>query len=153
MVHLGDGLILNHLPGKVRMAKIDPAKVWNANYRLLMQVIAEAAPGWAALGLESKELFVLDAIDEHPHPAALAEALLMPKPTITVHLKRLEAAGLVKREIDPSDLRRHRLTLTPAGRKAKTKGVALLSEAFGKRLGRLSAHEQSLMQAMLEGMS
>jgi len=37
-----------------------------------------------------------------------------PKATVTVYLKRLEAAGFVRREIEPSDRRRHRLLLTPA---------------------------------------
>jgi DNA-binding MarR family transcriptional regulator len=34
---------------------------------------------------------------------------------VTVYLKRLEAAGFVRREIDPADLRRHRLLLTRPG--------------------------------------
>src|SRR5512139_852665 len=99
------------------MAKIDAAKTWSLNYRLLMSVITSVSADIGALGLETKELFVLAEIDEHPHPAELAAALCMPKPTVTVNLKRLEAAGLVRREIDASDLRRHRLIVTPAGRK------------------------------------
>jgi DNA-binding MarR family transcriptional regulator len=55
----------------------------------------------------------------------------MPKPTVTVNLKSLEAKGFVRREIDPKDLRRHRLLVTPAGRKLLARGPALLSEAFG----------------------
>src|SRR5688572_15884059 len=125
------------------MAKIDAAKVWSLNYRLLMTVITSVAPAIAELGLETKELFVLAEIDEHPHPADLAATLCMPKPTVTVHLKHLEAAGLVRREIDAADLRRHRLMVTPTGRKVMTKGLALLSEAFGERLGRLTAAEQA----------
>ena len=66
----------------------------------------------------------------------------MPKPTVTVYLKKLEAAGLVKREIDASDLRRHRITLTAAGRKVMTKGSALLADAFAERLSRLSAAQR-----------
>ena len=65
-----------------------------------------------ALGLEIKELFVLAEIDEHPHPAELAVKLSMPKPSVTVNLKRLEAAGFVRREIDTTDLRRHRRRTT-----------------------------------------
>ena len=56
-------------------------------------------------------------MDEHPHPAELAAQLCMPKATVTVNVKRLEAAGFLRREIDAADLRRHRLLLTPAGRK------------------------------------
>src|SRR4030081_3554874 len=125
------------------MPKIDPARLWSLNYRLLLSVIASVAPDIAALGLETKELFVLAAIDEHPYPAELAATLCMPKPTVTVNLKRLEAAGFLRREIDTADLRRHRLLLTPAGRKAMSRGVMLLSAAFGTRLGRLSMTQQA----------
>ena len=132
------------------MAKIDAAKIWSLNYRVVSQVIVSVAPQLAALGLETKDLFVLAAIDEHPHPAALADTLCMPKPTVTVYLKRLVAASLVRREIDAGDLRRHRLDLTPAGRKIMVKGLALLSEAFASRLSRLSSAEQAQLSALFE---
>lgn len=134
------------------MSKIDPAKLWSLNYRMIMSVISGVSPEIAKLGLDVKALFLLAELDEHPHPAELAEKLLMPKPTVTVHVKHLEAAGFVKREIDAADLRRHRLVLTGAGRKAMTRGLAILSAAFGARLGRMSAAKQSELQAMLETM-
>jgi DNA-binding MarR family transcriptional regulator len=77
----------------------------------------------------------------------------MPKPTITAYLKRLEAAALVRRDIDPTDLRRHRLQLTPSGRKLVTHGLALLSDAFGSRLSRLTASEQADLRGLLVKMS
>jgi DNA-binding MarR family transcriptional regulator len=135
------------------MAKIDAVRIWSLNYRLLMSVISSVSPDIATLGIETKELFVLAEIDEHPHPADLAQQLSMPKPTITVYLKRLEAAGLVRREIDPTDLRRHRLLVTAAGRKLLARGLSLLSEAFHARLARLSAAEQATMAALLEKMA
>ncbi|WP_199741947.1 MarR family winged helix-turn-helix transcriptional regulator [Corallococcus sp. CA047B] len=135
------------------MSKIDPAKIWSLNYRLLMSVISSVGSDVAALGLETKELFVLSEVEEHPYPAELAATLSMPKPTVTVYVKRLEAAGFVRREIDATDLRRHRLQLTPAGRKVMTRGLALLSEAFGARLGRLSAAQQAELRALLEKLS
>lgn len=132
------------------MKKIDAARVWSLNYRLIATIIADVAPQVAALGLEVKELFVLAAIDEHPHPAGLADTLCMPKPTITVYLKRLEGIGLVRREIDPGDLRRHRLNLTAAGRKTMARGQALLSEAYGARLSRLGAADHAQLETLLE---
>lgn len=135
------------------MAKIDAAQIWSLNYRLLMLVITSVAPDIAALGLETKELFVLAAIDEHPHPAELATTLCMPKPSVTVNLKSLEAQGFVRREIDTADLRRHRLIVTPAGRKVMARGLALLSTAFGERLGRLSSAEQATLRGLLEKLS
>lgn len=135
------------------MAKIDAIQLWSLNYRLLMSVITGVAPDIAALGIEPKELFVLAEIDEHPHPAELAQKLCMPKPSVTVYVKHLEAAGFVRREIDPEDLRRHRLLVTPAGRRIMTRGLTLLSDAFGARLARLSAAEQTQLGALLEKMS
>ena len=134
------------------MAKIDITKLWTLNYRLFASVIGEVAPELRELGIEVKELFLLAELDAHPHPAALAEALLLPKPSVTVYVKRLEAAALVKREIDCADLRRHKLSLTPEGRKVMTGGLALLAKAFGQRLARLSAAQQGELQLLLEKM-
>lgn len=132
------------------MSAVDAAKIWSLNYRVLLSVISCAEAGICALGLESKELFLLAEIDEHPYPAELAATLSMPKATVTLYLKRLEAAGFVRREIDPSDLRRHRLLLTPAGRQAARKGLTLLSDEFDKRLGRLTVAQRNDLRALLE---
>jgi len=135
------------------MKKIDVARTWSLNYRLMMSVITGVAAEVSTLGIDPKELFMLAAVDEHPHPAGLASSLCMPKPTVTAMLKRLEADDFLNREIDPTDLRRHRLSLTAKGRKATTRGLAILSDAFGERLARLSAPEQATLQALLEKMS
>ncbi|WNG62634.1 MarR family transcriptional regulator [Archangium gephyra] len=132
---------------------MDPEKIWSLSYRLLMSVISHVSPEVATLGLETKELFVLAALEEHPYPAELAATLSMPKPTVTVYVKRLEAAGFVSREIDAEDMRRHRLRLTPAGRKVMKQGLTLLTDAFGERLGRLSAAQQEELRMLLEKMS
>jgi len=132
------------------MSLEDAAKIWSLNYRVLLSVISSVETDIAALGVDSKELFLLAEIDEHPYPAELAATLSMPKPTVTLYLKRLEAAGFVSREIDPADLRRHRLQLTSAGRRATDDGLALLSDAFGKRLERLSRVQQRELKDLLE---
>ena len=75
------------------MSAVDAAKIWSLNYRVLLSVISRAEDEICSLGLESKELFLLAEIDEHPYPAELATTLNMPKATVTVYLKRLEAAG------------------------------------------------------------
>jgi DNA-binding MarR family transcriptional regulator len=135
------------------MAKIDVAQLWSLNYRLVSSIITSVGPDIEKLGLEVKELFVLAALDEYPHPAALAAQLCMPRPSVTFYLKHVESAGFTKRAVDPSDLRRHLITLTPAGRKVMARGMSLLSEAFGERLEKLSATEQSEFQRLLEKMS
>lgn len=133
-----------------KIDKIDVTKVWAQSYRLVSSVIVEVQPALQALGIEVKELFLLSEVDAHPYPAELAGALLIPKPTVTVYVKRLEAAGILTREIDPADLRRHKLSLTPEGRKVMTRGLALLVDAFGGRLGRLTAAQQVEFRALLE---
>ncbi|HEV7777188.1 MAG TPA: MarR family transcriptional regulator [Luteibacter sp.] len=135
------------------MAKNDVEKIWSLNYRLMMSVITGVAPDVAGLGMEVKELFLLTEVEAHPHPAELASVLSMPKPTVTMYVKRLEASGFLRREIDGADLRRHRLILTPEGRKTMARGLALLSKAFGARLGRLNSAEQSELAVLLEKLS
>jgi DNA-binding MarR family transcriptional regulator len=135
------------------MPKVEPAKIWSLNYRLLTAVIMQVSTEIASLGLEAKELFLLAELEDHPYPAELSACLSMPKPTVSVYVKRLEAAGFVRREIDAEDLRRHKLLLTPAGRKVMTLGIARLSEAFGERLARLSTREQLELKELLEKLS
>jgi DNA-binding MarR family transcriptional regulator len=132
------------------MSQVDAAKIWSLNYRVLLSVVSCVEADITALGLDSKELFLLAEIDEHPYPAELAATLSMPKATVTLYLKRLEAAGFVRREIDFADLRRHRLLLTPAGRQATTDGLALLSDEFNKRLGCLTSAQQKHLKNLLE---
>jgi DNA-binding MarR family transcriptional regulator len=132
------------------MAKIDVTEVWALNYRLVAAVLGEVSPALGELGLEVKELFILAELDSTPYPAALAQVLLIPKPTVSLYVKRLENAGLLKREIDCSDLRRYKLSLTPDGRKKMARGLRLLAAAFGARLGRLSAAQRADFKALLE---
>src|ERR1700723_12662 len=98
------------------MAKIDATKVWSLNYRLVSATIVSVAPQLAALHLETKELFLLASIDEHPHPAALADTLCMPKPTVTVYLKRLVAADVAPRGIDAGGPGPKRMNFAPPPR-------------------------------------
>ena len=132
------------------MSQVDASKIWSLNYRLLLSVVSSVEADITELGLDSKELFLLAEIDDHPFPAELAATLSMPKATVTLYLKRLEAAGFVRREIDPADLRRHRLLLTPAGRQATRDGLSLLSDAFNERLARLTAKQQRELKNLLE---
>jgi DNA-binding MarR family transcriptional regulator len=134
------------------MAKIDAGEIWALNYRLLMSAVAAARPAVEALGLETKALFVLAEIDAHPYPAELAAALNMPKATVGLHLRRLEAAGYLGREIDPADLRKHRLQLTASGRTIMRQGMKRLATAFEPYLERLSLDEQVSLKSLLHRM-
>jgi DNA-binding MarR family transcriptional regulator len=134
------------------MHKPTPWQLWTLIFQRTMSVMAEVAPQVRALRLEMKEFFLLGSVDEHPNPADLARALLLPKPSVTFMVKRMEAAGYLRRELQPNDLRRFRLTLTATGRRALEKARAILEAAFGARLSPLSAAQRAELAALLERM-
>jgi MarR family transcriptional regulator, transcriptional regulator for hemolysin len=69
----------------------------------------------------------------HGAQRELAEAVGVEGPTLTHHLNRMEAAGLVTRTRDPDNRRVHRVDLTEAG-----------EAAFGRLLGAVTAFDQRL---------
>ncbi|WP_437896929.1 MarR family winged helix-turn-helix transcriptional regulator [Sorangium sp. So ce124] len=131
------------------MDKPSPWELWTLNFEFSMAVMAEVEPEVRALGLEMKEFLLLGKLDDHPYPAELARALLTPKPSITFMVKRMEAAGFIQRETEAGDLRRFRLTLTRSGRKAMEAARAILDDAFGRRLARISAGERAELARLL----
>ncbi|WP_033337797.1 MarR family winged helix-turn-helix transcriptional regulator [Catenuloplanes japonicus] len=135
------------------MSKPEQARIWTLNYQFLNRVLSECAADVEALGVEVKEFFVLAEIEECRYPAELAIKLVLPKPTLTVYLKNLVAKQFVAREIDPDDLRRHRLVLTPAGADVLERALAILSARFDARLTRLDAGERDDLARMLETLS
>ena len=132
------------------MKKTSPWELWTLNFQLSMSVMAEVAPRIRVLKLEIKEFFLLSQVDEFPNPAALARALMLPKPSITFMVKRVEAAGYVRRELHATDLRRFHLTLTASGRRTMEKARRILDEAFGERLGRLSVAQRAELAKLLQ---
>lgn len=124
--------------------------MWGLYYRLLTSVVKESAEDVGGLGVDIKEFFVLDDVEQCPFPAELARRLSIPKATMTGYLRSLEAKGFLRREIDPGDLRRHRLTLTVAGSSTVTGARAVLSDRFGKRLARLDEAERRELLGLLE---
>lgn len=126
------------------------ARIWRLTYQFSAEVLTEAAPQLEALGLEPKEFFVLDGINERPFPAELARYLSMPKPTVTAYLKSLQAKNFIAREIDAQDLRRHRLVLTPAGQIAITAARNALAARYDVRLARLKKSERADFEQLLE---
>jgi DNA-binding MarR family transcriptional regulator len=96
----------------------------------------------AELDLDPKSFFLLNVLEEHPYPAQLAKRLMLPGPTVTFLLKKLEASGHVKRSSEPNDLRKFRFTMTASGKKAMQKGQAALNEALNERLSKLTATDR-----------
>lgn len=117
--------------------------------RVFHILVEDLEPGLKELKLEPKEFFLLSAVEENPNPAQLARALLLPSPTVSFLIKRVEKNGYIKRENDKNDLRRFRLTLTARGRTALTRGTDLLDGALKKRFGCLDATERDAFVAAL----
>jgi DNA-binding MarR family transcriptional regulator len=64
-------------------------------------------------------------------------------------LNDLEASGLVERRRDPSDRRRHIVTMTEQGRKALHQAEAAQQTLEDDILGALSAEERSTLSQLL----
>jgi MarR family transcriptional regulator, transcriptional regulator for hemolysin len=81
---------------------------------------------------------------------ALAEAVGIEGPTLTHHLNRLEAQGLVTRTRDPANRRAHRVALTPAG-EARFGEMLATVDAFDTRLrSRVSRAEVRALRGLLD---
>lgn len=74
------------------------------------------------------------------------------QPTITNHVKRLEAAGLVTRATDPNDLRAWMIELTPAGHERLAEIRYALGSNVEPHLARLSRRDLKALRDGIEVM-
>jgi DNA-binding MarR family transcriptional regulator len=131
------------------MAQPNAADLWKLNQRLLTRVLHAATPELERVGLDTKEFFVLEEIATSPYPAELAKQLMLPKASVTIYLRNLVAAGLVRREIDDADLRRHRLAVTDEGRAVLEQAVAALESEFTDMMRRIPLSDQVELERIL----
>lgn len=100
------------------------------------------------VGLSAQDAMLLGHIRKHPGVgvSALAEAEGISKPTMSVHIKRLEEAQLVVRSEDAEDGRRSGLAVTAEGERA----LALIRQGrndwLAARLSRLSPEERTVLE-------
>jgi DNA-binding MarR family transcriptional regulator len=120
------------------------------NVNVLHYVLERAEPELASLDLDAKRLFILSMVDAHPYPADLARALSLPKPSMTFLVKKLEESGYLRRQGEKGDLRRYRLTITPAGMKARDKGADAANRIFAACLNSLSAADQATFSRIVD---
>ncbi len=98
-------------------------------------VIALYRPVLEPMGLTHPQYLVMLALWERS-PRSLRDlgaALQLDPGTLSPLLKRLEAAGLIARDRDPADERALAVTLTPKGRRLRTKAL----QVPGKIVARL----------------
>src|SRR5260370_1770249 len=71
------------------------------------------------VGLSAQDALILGYIKKHPGVGVseLADVDQISRPTMSSHVKRLEAAGWLSRADDVEDGRPQGLTVTPAGRR------------------------------------
>lgn len=74
------------------------------------------------------------------------------QPTITNHIKRLEAADLVARTPDPSDARAWLIDLTPLGRQRLVEIRSRLASNIEPMLAKLTVRDRKALRAGLEVM-
>lgn len=128
---------------------VDAAWLWRLNHRLLTVVLDACVTDLAELGLETKEFFVLAEVATSPYPAELAATLVISKASMTAYVRNLVAKEFLRREIDDSDLRRHRLVLTAEGVAARDRALAALSAEFDRRLTTITPRDRAELQRIL----
>ncbi|MER3451148.1 MAG: MarR family transcriptional regulator [Thermus sp.] len=121
-------------------------QLWRLN-RVLRE---ETLPTLEALGLAPTDPWLLAELEHHPYPSLLVHKTQIPPPTISHMLKRLERLGLVKRRLEPQDLRRYRFELTEKGRQALEESRKAMQKALEKRLDRLMDEEKTLLEGILD---
>ena len=120
------------------------------NLQFYQSITQNAEAALAKDKLEIKSFFLLIACEEVKHPAALAKHLILPKPTVTFLIKKLEQAGYVKRKTVAGDLRRFEIQLTPLGRKVGERGRKTVSDAFDVSISQLSPKQRALYSDLLK---
>lgn len=100
-------------------------------------------------GLSAQDALLLGHIRKHPGVgvSALAEAERTSKPTMSAHIKRLEADGLLSRAGHAEDGRRSGLTITPVGQRKLEAIRRERNDWLAARLARLSPAERAALAA------
>jgi DNA-binding MarR family transcriptional regulator len=101
------------------------------------------------VGLSAQDALLLGHITKNPGVgvSALADAEKISRPTMSAHIKRLEADGLVARSGDAQDGRRSGLAITKAGMRKLDIIRASRNDWLAARLARLSAEDRALLEA------
>lgn len=103
-------------------------------------------------GLSAQDALLLGHIRKNPGVgvSAMAEAERTSKPTMSAHIKRLEAGGLVARAGNAEDGRRSGFTITPAGARKLEIIRRQRNDWLAARLGRLSDADRATLAAAAE---
>jgi DNA-binding MarR family transcriptional regulator len=103
------------------------------------------------LGIRLKHLMALAYLREHEQASqqAFSEGMHLDANNCVLLLNELEALGFATRQRDPSDRRRHLVTLTDSGRAALEHAERAQRTIEGDVLGALSAEEKATLNDLL----
>jgi len=103
-------------------------------------------------GVTMPQLTLLDWISASPGCGVqdIATGLGLTAPTVSVSVRRLEAAGLVERRPDPQDGRAIQLLLTAQGQALHQRARAFRREKMQRLLAGLSGQERATLLSLLE---
>lgn len=105
----------------------------------------------APLGLRARTYAVLALVCEHSDPSQreLSEFLALDPSQIVALVNELVVAGLVSREVDPSDRRANVIRATPDGRARMEQAKTVIAGAESESLAGLTGHERATLRALL----
>lgn len=105
-------------------------------------------------GISAQDAILLGLVKSRPGVgvSGLAELEQISRPTMSGHVKRLEAEGLLTRADDAEDGRRCGLTLTPAGARKLDQIRAQRNDWLARRLARLEPTERGRLAAAAEAL-
>ena len=103
------------------------------------------------IGIRLKQFIALDYLREQGGTTQqqLGETLHLDKNNCVILLNDLEEDDYVERLRDPTDRRRHLVTMTPAGRKALERAEEKLETLEDQVIGNLDARERATLRELL----
>jgi DNA-binding MarR family transcriptional regulator len=135
--------------GAALAESIDVAALAEALRGPLLRVSRRLRQAGQKAGLTAQETLILGYLKKNPGAGVseLAEFEHISRPSMSSHVKRLEAAGWIARTDDAEDGRRQGLTVTPSGLRRHAAAQALRNDWLAARLRRLSPAERTALMA------
>jgi DNA-binding MarR family transcriptional regulator len=126
-------------------------RVWFRLIRLEARMQVAITERLREIGLSVPQCDVLTTLTEQEGVSqqVLARRLYVTKGNISGLLDRLETAGLVERRSTQADRRQYEIYLTPVGRDAAEKAIALQRAYIGSTFGRMDAGQLAELERLL----
>jgi len=126
-------------------------RVWFRLIRLEARMQVAITERLREIGLSVPQCDVLTTLTEQEGVSqqVLARRLYVTKGNISGLLDRLETAGLVERRSTQADRRQYEIYLTPVGRDAAEKAIALQRAYIGSTFGRMDASQLAELERLL----